>query len=181
RAELGLAPGDVVTPEDPRVRAAELRLLSLGFFLRVELRLTKGQHRGGAVRGAVLVVEVEERGTIVLSALHLGTSEATTFLGGLDLTETNFLGRGIALAGGFVESTTPKVPESVRGQAYSLRVAGPPRRGAGLVLSGSMLYVDGSEFHQAYGAEDEANPKLWVAQRTRRLGGTIGLGANLSR
>src|SRR3954467_8080613 len=46
RAELGLAAGDVVTPEDPRVRAAELRLLSLGFFLRVELRLTKGQHRG---------------------------------------------------------------------------------------------------------------------------------------
>src|SRR5438128_646227 len=50
RAELGLAPGDVVTPEDPRVRAAELRLLSLGFFLRVELRLTKGHHRGDAVR-----------------------------------------------------------------------------------------------------------------------------------
>src|SRR5262245_58021668 len=50
RGELGIAPGDVLTPDDPRRTAAELRLLSLGFFQEVALRVEKvGTRRGGVV------------------------------------------------------------------------------------------------------------------------------------
>src|SRR3954463_8734542 len=104
--ELGLSVGDVVGPTDPRVEAARLRLFSLGYFLDVKFSLEKGARPPGAI----LVVTVEERGTIVANAIYLGTSEATSVWGGLDAAETNFLGRGIGLGGGFVASTRPKVP-----------------------------------------------------------------------
>jgi hypothetical protein len=178
RGELGIAPGDVLTPDDPRRTAAELRLLSLGFFQEVALRVEKvGSRRGGVV----LVVEVVERGTLVLNALYLGTSEATALWGGLDIAETNLLGRGILLGGGFVDSSTPTVPEAIPGRAFNLRAAGPPKRGAELSLSGSALYSDGSEFYQAFGVADEVDPKKWVAVKTRRIGGGLGIGADLSR
>jgi outer membrane protein insertion porin family len=175
--ELSIAPGDVISADDPRVRAAELRLLSLGFFLRVELRVLPVPGRRGAV---ILVVETEERGTAVLNALYLGTSEATLFWGGLDVSETNFAGRGIALGAGFVQSTTPTVPEARAGRAVSLRVAGPPRH-EGLLLSGSFLYSHGSEFFQAFGREAEVDPSRWRALDTRRLGGSLMVGGELSR
>ena len=58
----------------------------------------RGKKRGGVV----LLVEVEERGTIVINELYPSTSAATTFWGGVDVSETNFLGRGVNLGGGFV-------------------------------------------------------------------------------
>ena len=64
-----------------------------GYFLDVRLSVTRGAARGGVV----LVVEVEERGTIVINELFPSTSAATTFWGGADVSETNFLGRGINL------------------------------------------------------------------------------------
>jgi outer membrane protein insertion porin family len=175
--ELGIAAGDVLTPDDARVRAAELRLLSLGYFLGVRLRLRRAQHQRGAV---ILIVEVEERGTTVLNALYLGTSEATLLWGGLDVSETNFLGRGITLGGGFVQSTTPTVPEAEAGHAFTLRAAGPPRRD-GLMPAGSLIYSEGSEFFQAFGAEDEVDPTKWRALNTTRLGGSLSIGGQLSR
>src|SRR5258706_78402 len=72
--ELGLSVGDEVAPTEPRVETARLRLLSLGLFLDVKFSLAKGVHRGGAV----LTVTIEERGSIIINALHFGTSEATT-------------------------------------------------------------------------------------------------------
>ena len=187
--ELGIGAGDIITPDDLRVRTAELRLYSLGYFLRVGLRIRKADRPSTSADGAslrsagspvVLVVEVEERGTVVLNALYLGTSESTLFWGGLDVSETNFLGRGITLGGGFVRSTTPTVPESVAGRALTLRAAGPPRRD-GLLLGGSFLYSRGSEFFQAFGAEDEVDPTKWRALTARRLGGTLSVGGEVSR
>jgi outer membrane protein assembly factor BamA len=182
--ELGIVPGDVITPDDLRVSTAELRLYSLGYFLRVGLRIRKADGLAAADRTAgspvVLVVEVEEKGTVLLNALYLGTSESTLFWGGLDVSETNFLGRGITLGGGFVRSTTPTVPEAVAGQALSLRASGPPRRD-GLLLGGSFLYSRGSEFFQAFGADDEVDPTKWRALTARRLGGTLSVGGELSR
>jgi outer membrane protein insertion porin family len=177
RRELGIYPGDVISADDPRVRSGELRLLSLGFFLRVELRVLPVPGRRGAV---VLVVDTEERGTAVLNALYLGTSEATLLWGGLDVSETNFAGRGISLGAGFVASTQPTVPEARAGRALSLRVGGPPRR-EGLLLSGSFLYSRGSEFFQAFGAEADVDPSQWRAMEARRLGGSVMVGGELSR
>jgi outer membrane protein insertion porin family len=175
--ELAISPGDVISADDPRVRSAELRLLSLGFFLRVEMRVLPVPGKRGAV---VLVVETEERGTAVLNALYLGTSEATLLWGGLDVSETNLAGRGISLGAGFVASTTPTVPEARAGRAVSVRVGGPNRRD-GLLLSGSFLYSHGSEFFRAFGPEDEADPSYWRALDTRRLGGSLMVGGELSR
>lgn len=175
--ELGLVIGDVVAANDPRIDVARLRLLSLGYFLEVDFSVKKGTRRGAGI----LVVTVDERGTIILNALHLGTSEATAFWGGLDLTETNFLGRGIAVGGGFLASTRPTVPNAAPALALTLRASGPPRRDGGLTPFGSLLYSSGSEFYRAVGPSDDADPKQFVAVQTTRSGGTLGVSVDLSR
>jgi outer membrane protein insertion porin family len=175
--ELGLSIGEVVGATDPRVEAARLRLFSLGYFLDVKFSLEKGARPPGAI----LVVAVEERGTIIANGIYLGTSEATTLWGGLDVAETNLLGRGIGLGAGFVTSSKPKVPGSVPGLALALRAAGPWRRDGFLTPYGSFLYSDGSEFFRALGDFDDATPSNFVAVRTKRVGGTLGIGIDLSR
>ncbi len=175
--ELGLAKGDVVAPDDRRVQVARLRLLSLGFFLDVHLSLRKGVRRGGAV----LAVDVEERGTVVIKGLFLGTSEATALWGGVDLAETNFLGRGIMVAGGFVQSTRPEVPGARAGLGLRAQAAGPMVRPAGLAPTAEFLFSSGSEFFRAFGAASNSDPSRYVAVNTRRVGGTAGLAADLSR
>jgi len=76
--EVALSPGDTLAADDARVERARLRLLALGYFLDARLSMIKGERRGGAV----LVIEVEERGTIILNAVYLGTSEATNLWAG---------------------------------------------------------------------------------------------------
>lgn len=175
--ELGLAVGEVVAGTDPRLEAARLRLFSLGYFLDVKFSFEKGARPPGAI----LIVEVRERGTIIINGIPLGTSEATTLWGGLDLAETNFLGRGIGLGAGFVVSSSPKVPGAHAGRAFAVRAAGPWRRDGALTPYGSFLYSDGSEFFRARGADDDAGPDNFVAVRTRRAGGILGVGIDLSR
>jgi len=114
--EVGLHVGDVVTANDARVALARLRLLALGYFLDAHLSLVKGSERGQAN----LIVEVEERGTIILDAIYLGTSDATAVWGGLAATERNLLGRGLSLGGGFVGSTRPNVAGAEPGFAGSM-------------------------------------------------------------
>ena len=91
--ELGLGRGDVLTADDracpPPSCACCRSATSCG--CRCAL---KGLSIAGAAP-VVLMVDVEERGTVILNALYLGTSEATLLWGGLDVSETNFLGRGM--------------------------------------------------------------------------------------
>src|SRR5512138_2195584 len=82
-AALGLVQGAAVDASDPRVEAVRYLLLALGYFLDVRLSVTRGASRGGVV----LVVEVEERGTIVINELFPSTSAATAFWGGADVSE----------------------------------------------------------------------------------------------
>jgi outer membrane protein insertion porin family len=175
--ELGLQVGEEVSPTDPRVETARLRLLSLGLFLDVQFSLVKGVRRGGAV----MVVTIQERGTIIINALHLGTSEATTLWGGLDVAETNFLGRGVGVGGGFVASTRPKVDGAQPARALSLRAAGPIWREGALAPYGSLLYSRGSEFYRFAGSDSERSPHDFVASNIRRAGGILGVGTDLSR
>ncbi len=176
--EVGLHNGDVVSANDARVGLARLRLLALGFFLDVHLSLVKGAERGHAS----LVVEVEERGTIILDALYLGTSQATTLWGGLAVTERNLLGRGLALGGGFVGSTRPQVAHAEPGVAGALHVAGPPAFFSGrLALQASFNASRGSEFFRTQGDSGSSDPASFVAANVRRLGGTFGAGRTLTR
>jgi hypothetical protein len=172
-AALGLVQGAIVDASDPRVEAVRYRLLALGYFLDVRLSVTRGASRGGVV----LVVDVEERGTIVINELFPSTSAATAFWGGADVSETNFLGRGINLGGGFVASTTPVVPNAHAGLGLRLRAVVPPIGGPyGLTLSATGLYNDGSEFYRVAGQDDDPNPKNFIASRTKRAGGVLGFG-----
>lgn len=176
--EVGVLPGEVLVANDARVGLARVRLLALGYFLDVHLSLVKGERRGLAT----LVVEVEERGTVILDAIFLGSSQATALWGGLAATERNLLGRGIALGGGFVASTRPDVLGSEPGFAGALKIAGPPAFFSGrLALQAGLLASRGSEFFRAQGTEDRATPADFVAVNTRRLGGTLGVGHALSR
>jgi outer membrane protein insertion porin family len=172
-AVLGLGPGVTVDASDARVETARYRLLSLGYFLDVHLSVTRGSRRGSVV----LVVEVEERGTLVINELFPATSEATLFWGGADLSEMNFLGRGINLGAGFVASTKPLVPYAHAGRALRFHVGIPPLGGPnGVGLSVTGLYNDGSEFYRTSGADSDADPGRFVATRVRRVGGVLTVG-----
>src|ERR1700690_2522352 len=175
-AALGLSPGESVDAADARVETARYRLLSLGYFVDVRLSVTRGAKRGGAV----LVVEVDESGTLVINELFPAPSQAALFWGGADLSETNFLGRGINLGGGFVASTKPVVEGAHTGLGVRLHVGVPPLGGPnGLSLSLTGLYNDGSEFYRASGDDGDADPRDFVATRVRRAGGLLAVGKML--
>jgi hypothetical protein len=175
-AELGLRPGDVVGSSDPRVEAARLRLLSLGYFLDVRLHLDRGSRRGAAR----LVVHVEERGTLIVNSIYLGSSEATALWAGVDVSEINLFGRGLVLGAGVVGSTRPVVPEAEAGRGVTLRASGPAHRGVP-APSAELLFVDGSEFVRAFGDAGDADPDNFVAFGVRRLGLGLGATTDLSR
>ena len=172
-AVLGLGPGVSLDASDSRVEAARYRLLSLGYFLDVHLSVARGSKRGSVV----LVVDVEERGTLVINELFPATSEATLFWGGADISEMNFLGRGINLGAGFVVSTKPIVPEAHAGLGLRLHVGIPPLGGPdGVGLSVTGLYNDGSEFYRTSGPDTDADPGRFVATRVHRAGGVVTAG-----
>ncbi|HEY6476367.1 MAG TPA: POTRA domain-containing protein, partial [Polyangia bacterium] len=172
-AVMGLAPGAAVDASDARVEAARYRLLSLGYFLDVQLSVARGSKRGSVV----LVVAVEERGTLVINELFPATSEATLFWGGADVSETNFLGRGINLGAGFVASTKPVVLFAHAGLGLRLHLGVPPIGGPnGVGLSVTGLYNDGSEFYRTSGADSDPDPGRFVATRVHRAGGVVTAG-----
>ena len=171
---LGLRQGTAVDASDPRVDAARYRLLTLGYFLDVRLSVTRGASPGKVV----LVVEVDERGTLVINDLFPSTSAATTFWGGADVSETNFLGRGISLGLGVVASSKPIVLDAIAGLGVRVRGAVPAIGGPyGLTLSATGLYNDASEFYRVLGDDsDDGDPRDFVANRVQRAGGILGIG-----
>ena len=119
RRALLVHPGERLSVDDPRFELSRFRVLSLGYFSEVRLKLKKGSSRGKVI----LVVQVVERGTIILTELFLGTSEATDFWGGLGLAEHNFLGRGISVEAAFVLGADPEVERGELQQSYHLRAS----------------------------------------------------------
>ncbi len=101
RRHLLVAPGDVLDNE--RVLLSRLRLLQLGWFSRVETRVERGSQRGLVV----LVLELTERNTLVITDLVLGSTDPQPFYGGLGISQQNFLGRGLGLSGAFVYGGQP--------------------------------------------------------------------------
>lgn len=101
RRRLLVEEGDVLDDED--VLLSRLRLLQLGWFSRVETRIERGSARGQVV----LVVEVVERNTLLVSDLVFGSTGPQPFYGGLGLSQQNFLGRGFGLSGAFAYGGSP--------------------------------------------------------------------------
>ena len=103
-ARLALSRGQLFEPGDGVLDAARLRLQATGWFSIVKFRLERGSRRGAVV----LIVEVEDQSTIVISSLTLGISEGLNrnedssldvvpYIGAT-VTETNLFGTGFQLS-----------------------------------------------------------------------------------
>ena len=191
RRFVPLEPGEVLDVDDPRIEAIRWRLLGTGWFRDVHLSLERGSQRG-RVR---LVIELEERNTLVIQQLYGGVSEGILRSGdpsadavgyaGAQLAETNLLGTGITLGGAFLFSA----PQ----QAARLRFADPDFLGSGYTFAASGLANNARDF---FGSEnvsiaragcttpDPADcPDDFDARNAvllyRRFGGSLGTGHDI--
>ncbi len=178
RRHLLVSEGEVLDEE--RVLLSRLRLLQLGWFSRVETRVEKGSERGLVV----LVIEVSERNTLIVTDLILGSTDPEPLYGGVGLSQQNFLGRGFGLSGAFVYGGSPvgrpQDPDrfAVRGSFFAPSIDFPGTK-RGLVLGATFLLVRGEEFAcddpkcSAYDGHFGAAPRV---RYQRAMGeGTVGL------
>ncbi len=170
RRALPIAPGDVLHSSDKRLRDVRYKVLALGYFRDVIVTMRKGVERGHVV----VEVHVVERGTIVLNRLWLGISESTAAYGGLDLTERNLLGLGIALGGGFVYGEHGDIEGSRDQWAGEIRLADTSLRGTAWGVNGAMTLVHGSEPYRTSGGPNEDLPAAFGAFDYRRFAGRAG-------
>lgn len=154
-ARISVTVGDLV--DEVAIEESRLRLLSTGFFRKVDFSLRRGSRRGRVL----LLVEVEERNTILVDALYLGYAKASSTFGGLGLAERNFLGRGVTVGGGFVLGRDRR--------ALQLRSFAPSVFKTPLQLSASLIALKGVEILDP---ETPEGPNLSY----RRFGGTFGVG-----
>ncbi len=141
RREILVKPGDRLRSGDPRFNRSRFRVLALGYFTDVKLRVDKGS-RPGAV---VLVVEVVERGTFTLNRIFLGTSDETPIWAGLDFGDTNVFGSGLGVAIGGVCAQSSELPGARAQGALRLRLADERILGTDFGAHASALYTVGSE------------------------------------
>ena len=95
---LQIKPGDVMDEE--KVETSRMHLLARGYFKDVRVHLERGTERGRVK----LVVEVEERNTILVDDLFYGWSETNPFWAGAAISDINFIGRGLVVSGAVVAS-----------------------------------------------------------------------------
>ena len=174
---LPFAVGDAMHAGDARLRAARVKVLALGFFRSVEpIRLRRGSRRGLVIA----TVEVSERGTVILNRMWFGRSRQTPWWVGLDATERNLLGTGLAIGGGFVIAEKGHAQGSRTQRALELRVADNSVLGSNIGIFGSLHRVRASEPYRVSGAPSDARPTGFRAFDYNRLGGRLGLGVALS-
>ena len=123
--------GDIL--DDQAVDDARLRLLATGFFKSVDFSLRRGTRRGRVI----LVVELQERNTILIDGLYYGSSDLEPFIGGLSVHESNFLGEGVSAGLGFLLGKER--------QAAEIDIFVPDLSGTRLQLSASGVYVSAAE------------------------------------
>jgi outer membrane protein assembly factor BamA len=176
RRHVLLAEGETLVQE--RVLLSRLRLLQLGWFSRVEARVERGSARGLVV----LVFDVAERNTLLVTDLILGSTGPQPIYGGLGLSQQNFLGRGFGLSGAFVYGGAPRGraddPDRLAARvsffAPDVRMPG----GARLVLGAGALFLQGEELAcrdpdcEAYDDDFGAAPRV----RYERAGGEVSVG-----
>ncbi|HEX9050330.1 MAG TPA: BamA/TamA family outer membrane protein [Anaeromyxobacter sp.] len=177
RRRLLVAEGEVLDEE--RVLLSRLRLLQLGWFSRVETHAERGSERGLVV----LVFDVAERNTILVTDLVLASTDPQPLYGGFGLSQQNFLGRGLGLSGAFVyggaPSGRPQDPDrfAIRASLFAPDVDVPGARN-GMVFGGSLLFLHGEELACADPRCDPWRSDLGAAPviRYSRVGaeGTVG-------
>ncbi len=192
RRFVPLEPGDVLDVEDPALEEVRWRLLGTGWFAKVRLRLEKGSQPGWVV----LVVQVEERNTILIQQLAFGLSQAVDRTSdssaevqpylGLSVAETNFLGLGKLLSVSALASE--------RQQGVLLQYADPVFLGSKFSLRADLSYRNGLEFFgndplvsitcpPLEDPEDECPPEVAARDAVvlyERFGAGIGIGHDLT-
>ena len=175
RGQLLVEAGETLGADDERVSFSRFRVLALGYFSDVQIHLERGHARGHGV----LVVEVVERGTLILNQLFFGTSDAVPSWGGVDVTENNFGGRGVGLGGAFVFAEKGNVPLARPQRAFRLRFADAHLRQSRFSVAATLLYNEASEFFRTSGKSDSESPGDFTALSYRRIGGITGAGVEL--
>jgi outer membrane protein assembly factor BamA len=163
RREILVKPGERLRSGDPRFNRSRFRVLALGYFSDVKLRVDKGSQPGAVV----LVVEVVERGTFTLNRIFLGTSDETSVWAGLDLGDTNVFGSGVGVAVGGVWAHEPDIPGGRTQGSLRLRLADERVLGSDWGIHGTGIYTVASE---AIPGADGA----FSALNYKRAGGTVG-------
>lgn len=169
--------GDVLDVDDKEIQLTRFRLLGTGFFRDVRLSLRRGSKRGYVV----LVIDVVERGTIVLNDLWLGLAtdaepdggaRPLTAYGGIDVSEQNLAGTGVALGGAMALAD--------RQLALRTRFSDPHFLRSSWTAEAQLLYNNAKDF---FGNRDVLvdDPTQRVAQdyavvAYHRFGGKIGAG-----
>jgi outer membrane protein assembly factor BamA len=171
RRVLPIQPGDALRASDPRLQKARFKVLALGFFRDVKLKLQKGSERGQVV----LVVTVVERGTVVLNRLWFGSNSLSPYWAGADLSERNLLGLGVTLGGGFIYSGYGDVEGGRNQWAGELRFAVPALRGSRFGAAASLTLVRGAEVFRTDGSTKDPDLDQLEAFPYRRFGFRGGL------
>jgi outer membrane protein assembly factor BamA len=175
--------GSVLDVDDPALELTRYRLLGTGFFRDVQLSLRRGSARGSVI----LVIEVTERNTLVITDLSMGLSaDADTdgrprplaAFAGLAGAERNLAGTGITLGSALAISQGATTEEAIDQWALRVRYFDPAFVGSRWALSGELLYNDALDFFGNAGVRvDDTRPvgSFAVVEYTRS-GGQIGLG-----
>jgi outer membrane protein assembly factor BamA len=152
--------------EEEQIVLSRLRLMSLGTFYEVKIRLRRGSRPGRVV----VVVQVVERNTVVVEELFIGGSARTPFWGGFGVSDHNFLGLGHWLHGAWALSGDQ--------QAYRLDYFAPSIPGTPLLAGGGLLYTKGLEVFQIPPTRGGTSPATDVSPRVdyERFGGYLSVG-----
>ena len=170
-------PGDTLDVDDKELLLTRWRLLGTGFFRDVQLSLRRGTKRGYVI----LQVDVVERNTIVVNDLWLGLSSDAepsgrarplTAYGGIDVSETNLAGTGVALGAAMAIAD--------RQLALRMRVSDPDFLRSSWTAEAQVLYNNAKDF---FGNRDVLvdDPTQTIAQDFaivgyQRFGGLLGVG-----
>ncbi len=152
KERIPIKKGDLISPDNLRFKKARVMLLALGIFKEVNFSLKKGSERGKVI----LIIELVERGTLIVTHIFGGSSRIVPFWLGLGMEEKNFLGRAITL--GFTGVITAKAnimggenQGAFEGYVYTPETFPVP-------VSSSLSYSKSSEFYRTYGSGDNSNP-----------------------
>jgi outer membrane protein insertion porin family len=170
----GLVEGEqVFWPEDPRIDRAVQRLAATGYFDQVAIRLVPISE---STDRASLVVDLHERGSLVIRDIHAAGSLLTPFAGGFDLMERNLAGSRVHLGGAFVIGTRAReVPDDRRQHAYKIYTELPVIAGTPLGVAASAYAILANEPYRVAGRDYDPDPANFDTLRYSRFGGVLGV------
>jgi outer membrane protein insertion porin family len=180
--------GDILDVDDPGLTLMRYRLLGTGFFRDVQFSLRKGSARGRVI----LVIEVTERNTIVVTDLAMGVSADADTRGeqrplaafaGVAAAERNLAGTGITLGSALALSQGATTDNAIDQFALRVNFFDPAFLGSSWALSGELLYNDALDFFGNAGvltdSLSEQAPSHAVIEY-KRSGGQVGVGRYIS-